>query len=138
MNIYLACTAMGILAMLLTQVVIVQKQRKKYKVANLIWEWPVYWKGDFIFQILGTIITIGMGLILLVYFLQQFPAVKNTPFFVASFFGFVGYTGTDSATKFFSVINSRYSSAIDYKTDIADNLTGNAGTPTPAAKPPQQ
>lgn len=121
--------------MFLTQVVIVQKQKAKYRLANLQWEAKVYWQGDFILQIVGTLLTVGIGLFLLYFFLQQYPKVNDQPFFVASFFAFVGYTGTDVATKFFSVINSRYNSAVDYKTSIADQTTGNMDSPTPAAKP---
>lgn len=120
--------------MLLTQVVIVQKQRNRYKLANIIWDWKVYWKGDFIFQIAGTLLTVGIGLFLLYYFLQQYPKVNDQPFYVASFFAFVGYTGADLATKFFSVINSRFNSAMDSKTTIADQLTGNFDNPTPVVK----
>lgn len=134
MNIYLACSIVSILAMLLTQVVIVQKQRTKYRVANLQWEWKVYWQSDFILQVVGTVFTVGIGLVLLFYFLQQYPKAKDMPFFIASFFAFVGYTGTDVATKFFSSINSRYNSAVDYKTNIADQATGTIDSPTPALK----
>jgi hypothetical protein len=137
MNIYLACTLVGILAMFLTQIIVVGKQMQKYKLANLKWEWKVYWGSDFFVQVAGTIVTMGIGLILLTFFLQQYPKVKDLPFFVASFFAFVGYTGTDSATKFFSAINNRYNSAVDYKTTEYDKSTGNLDSPTPAAKPKQ-
>jgi len=135
MNIYLACAIVGILAMALTQIIIVGTQRQKYISAKLIWEWKVYWKSDFFLQVAGTVVTIGIGLILLYFFLKQYPQFVDSPFFIASFFSFVGYSGTDVATKFFSTINSRYNSAVAYKAGISGQVTGTDDAPTPAAKP---
>jgi hypothetical protein len=47
-------------------------------------------------------------------------------------FAFVGYTGSDIMSRFFSVVNKRINKAIDYKTSIADEATGTTDKPTPA------
>lgn len=47
-------------------------------------------------------------------------------------FAFVGYTGSDVMSRFFSVVNKRINNAIDYKTTIADQSTGTSDSPTPA------
>jgi hypothetical protein len=134
-NIYVTSAACAVLAMLITQVVIVKKQMAKYKLANLKWEWSVYFKKDFLLQIIGTLLTILLGTLMLSVFLQQYPKTISLPFFIASFFCLLGYGGTDIATKFFSSVNTRYNAAVDFKTTGYDAATGNLDKPTPAAKP---
>lgn len=48
-------------------------------------------------------------------------------------FAFVGYTGSDIMSRIFSVVNKRINTAIDYKSTIADQSTGNLDAPTPAS-----
>lgn len=54
---------------------------------------------------------------------------------ILAFSATVGYAGDSLVSRFFSFTTKRIDAAIDYKTTIADQATGNTGTPTPAEKP---
>jgi hypothetical protein len=46
----------------------------------------------------------------------------------------VGYTGSDIASRIFGVVNKKINSAIDYKTTVADQATGDTEAPTQLPK----
>jgi hypothetical protein len=66
--------------------------------------------------------------------LKEYPKFADKTTVILIIFGTIGYVGSDIASRFFSVVNNRLNSAIDYKTNQADEANGTLGTPTPATK----
>ena len=135
MNLYLNCFIISLLGLALSQLLIIRNLTGKAKLSNVIFDWKLFWKTDLIFSVIGTLITVGIALMLLGPFLKSYPSFANNTLVILIVFSTLGYIGSDVASKFFSVVNSRINAAIDSKTTLADTATGNLGAPTPAAKP---
>lgn len=135
MGLYLNCFFISLIGLGLSVLAVIFNLKKKAKLANIVFDWGLYWKSDLWMQIAGTLLTAGLFLMLLNPFLKQYPKFADNTFVILIFFSAVGYFGSDIASRLFSVVNSRINSAIDYKTTIADTQTGNLNAPTPAIKP---
>jgi hypothetical protein len=99
----------------------------KARKANVEFKISDYFKYDWL-SISASILTI----ILFLFFLKY--GAKRWPQFVDAFtilFAFIGYTGSDVASRLFSVVNKKINSAIDYKTTVADTSTDDLENPTP-------
>ena len=76
-----------------------------------------------------------MGALVLVGpFIKQFPKFADNDLAILLAFATIGYSGSDIASRLFSVVNSRINGAIDYKTTQADKANGTENTPTVASK----
>lgn len=135
MNLYLNCIIISLIGLALSVLLILKNLTSKAKLANVIFDWKLFFKTDLIFQIIGTILSVALFLELLGPFLHKYPQVRSDTLFILAFFSLVGYMGSDIASRFFSIVNSRINAAIDSKTTEADRASGNLGAPTPAAKP---
>lgn len=122
----LQCVLIGLCGTVISTLAVLYSLSKKAKAANVIFKTKNYFETDWFSPVIS-VIAIFMALILLPY------APKNwSPLVILILFATIGYTGNDLVSRFFSIVNTRINSAIDYKTDIADKATGNFGTPTPA------
>jgi len=135
MNIYLSSFLIGLVGLSLSLLTVIKSLTRKAKLANVIFDWKLFLKSDLLLQLAGSLLTVFLGLLLLNPFFQQFPQYAGKVFAVNLIFATIGYMGADIASRLFSVVNSRINSAIDYKTTISDQTTGNLDSPTPAAKP---
>lgn len=135
MPLYLQCFFISLIGLGLSIIAVIYNLTKKAALANVIFDWKLYWKTDLWMQMVGTLLTVGLFLMLLNPFLKQYPQLAKDTLFILCFFATVGYIGSDIASRLFSVVNSRINSAIDFKTTIADKETGNLDAPTPASAP---
>ena len=129
MNIYISCALMGLLGLLLSTITVIQSLKNKAKIANVIFTVSSYFKDDGVLTMAGSSVMIIMGLVVLEYV----PPSTN-PLLLIAIFATAGYTGSDLASRFFSVANKRINDAIDYKTTIADKASGTLDNPTPTTK----
>lgn len=129
-SVYVNSAAIGVLGTLLSLIVIGQSLSRKAKLANVVFNFGQFLKDDWLTPI-GSLTMIAMALIVL----QYVPADKYHPLIIMAFFATAGYTGSDLASRFFSVANKKINAAIDYKTTEADRMSGNSDAPTPTPKP---
>jgi len=120
---------MGLLGLLLSTITVIQSLKNKAKIANVIFTVSSYFKDDGVLTMAGSSVMIIMGLVVLEYV----PPSTN-PLLLIAIFATAGYTGSDLASRFFSVANKRINDAIDYKTTIADKASGTLDNPTPTTK----
>lgn len=135
MNIYISSFLISLIGLALSVVVVIRNTTKKARLANVIFDWKLYWKTDLWMQMAGTILTVSLFLMLLGPFLEKYPKLADDTFVILVFFSAVGYFGSDLASRFFSVVNNRIDAAIDFKTTQSDTASGNLDAPTPATKP---
>lgn len=135
MILYLQCFSISLLGLILSLLMVLKSQLNKAKLANVIFDWRLFFRADIWISIAGTLVMVGMALILLGPFLKKYPQFADNTLMILVIFSAFGYLGSDLASRFFSVVNSRINSAIDYKTTQADTASGNLSAPTPATKP---
>jgi len=133
-NFYLNCFLIGIIGVMLSTITVLLSLTRKAKVANVQFNWKLFFGADIFIQLLGSIITVGGALLLVGPFLKQYPKFANNDFAILLAFATIGYFGSDIASRLFSVVNSRINGAIDYKTNQADEANGTLGIRTPATK----
>lgn len=135
MGLYLQCFFISLLGLALSVILVLKSLTTKAKLANVEFNWKLFWKTDMVFSVIGTLLTVGIALMLLGPFLKDYPKFANNTLMILVIFSALGYLGSDVASRFFSVVNSRINSAIDYKTTQADTANGTLDKPTPAVKP---
>ena len=126
-QLYLECFAVGLVGMALHTSLKMKSLQDKARKANVEFKLGDYFKYDWL-SVTSSVLTI----ILFLFFLKY--GVKRWPQFIDAFtifFSFIGYTGSDVASRLFSVVNKRINTAIDYKTTAADKQTGDLESPTP-------
>lgn len=119
-QLYLACFAVAVLGMGLQTVLKIKSLQDKAKVANVKFTAGTYFKNDWL-SIVASLITIVMFLFFIDYILKWRPGAVD---YIKILFAFVGYTGSDIASKIFGVINKKINNAIDEKTTISDGTAG--------------
>lgn len=127
LQLYLECFAVAIIGMALHTVLKMKSLHEKARLANVEFKLNQYFKNDWL-SITASVLTIIMFLFFIDSIIKWKPAVSN---YLRVGFAFVGYTGSDVASRLFSVVNKKINSAIDYKTTVADESMGNAESPTP-------
>ncbi len=137
MNFYIQCFLMGIIGVALSTLTVLQSLTKKAKLANVIFNWKLFFGADIFIQLLGSLVTVGGALLLVGPFIKQYPQFADKDFAIMVVFATIGYLGSDIASRLFSVVNNRINGAIDYKTTQADTANGTIDTPTPAVKTQQ-
>jgi len=134
MNIYLQCFLVGLIGLALSVLTVLKSLIRKAKLANVIFDWKLFFKADLVLQFVGAVLTLSLFLMLLGPFLKEYPKFADKTFAITVVFATIGYVGSDIASRMFSVVNSRLNGAIDYKTTQADEANGTADAPTPATK----
>jgi hypothetical protein len=104
--------------MALQTVLKMKSLQDKAKVANLTFKPITYFREDWL-SITASVLTIILFLLFLDNILKWHPAIVN---YIKIGFGFVGYTGSDIASRLFGVVNKKINNVIDVKTNIADNV----------------
>jgi hypothetical protein len=135
MNIFLECFLISLIGLGLSMLAVLKSLTTKAKLANVIFNWKLYFSADLFLQLAGTLLTVAMGLLLLKPFLLLYPQFAESNFKIMVGFATIGYVGSDIASRLFSVVNGRINSAIDFKTTQADTANGTVDKPTPADKP---
>lgn len=127
---YLELLAVALIGMALHTVLKIKSLKEKAKLANVEFKISQYFANDWP-SILASALTIGMFLFFIDSLVKWQPKAEN---YLRVGFAFVGYTGSDIASRLFSVVNKKINTAIDYKTTVADMASGNTETPTPLPK----
>jgi len=128
LSLYIQCFAVALIGWALQTTLKMRALQLKARAANVIFKPVDYFKEDWL-SITAAFLTI----VLFLFFVSEF---LNWQTWIISYvrigFAFVGYTGSDIASRLFSVVNTRINAAIDYKTTISDTQTGTLDKPTPA------
>jgi hypothetical protein len=102
--------------MMLQTVLKIKSLQDKARVANVKFNAATYFKNDWL-SVTASLLTIVLFLFFVDSILKWKPAVVD---YIKLFFAFVGYTGSDIASKLFGVISNKINTAIDVKTTISD------------------
>lgn len=120
-ELYATCFFVALVGMALQTVLKMKSLQDKARAANLIFKPGAYFREDWL-SITASILTIILFLLFLDNILKWKPTVVD---YVKVGFAFVGYTGSDIASRLFGVVNKKINSVIDVKTNIADGVTTN-------------
>ena len=115
---YLQCFAVALTGWALHTSLKLRSMQVKSKVANLEFRLLDYFKEDWL-----SITACFLTIILFLLFIDEVLNINDKIIdFVKIGFGFVGYTGSDVASRLFSEVDKKINSVIDYKTNIADGI----------------
>lgn len=117
LHLYLICFAIALIGMALHIALKMKSLQDKARAANVTFKVRQYFKDDWL-SITASLLTILMFLMFVDNIMKWKPALVD---FVKLFFAFVGYTGSDIASRLFGVLNTKINNVIDAKTNIADN-----------------
>lgn len=125
---YFICFAVAFLGMTLQALLRVRALQDKARKANVEFKVGQYMKDDWVSHV-TSIVTI----FLFMFFIDEFANFNAKVLdYIKIGFAFIGYTGSDIASRLFSVVNRRINNAIDYKTTQADSANNTLDKPTPA------
>lgn len=120
-DLYITCFSVALIGMALQTVLKMKSLQDKARAANIAFNPGQYFRQDWL-SITASILTIILFLAFLDNILKWKPAVVD---YVKIGFAFVGYTGSDIASRLFGVVNKKINSVIDVKTNIADGVNQN-------------
>lgn len=115
-QLYLTCFGVALVGMTLQIVLKLKSLQDKATAANVEFNARIYFRKDWLSTI-ASLLTIILFLLFIDNILKWKPAVVD---FLKIFFGFVGYTGSDIASRLFSVVNKQINNVIDLKTGPTD------------------
>jgi hypothetical protein len=115
LQLYLACFGVALVGMALQIVLKLKSLQDKATAANVEFNARIYFRKDWLSTI-ASLLTIILFLLFIDNILKWKPAIVD---FLKIFFGFVGYTGSDIASRLFSVVNKQINNVIDLKTGDA-------------------
>lgn len=125
---YLQYFAVALIGMVLQALLKIKSIQDKARKANVKFSPKEYILEDWVSH-LASFTTIIMFL----FFVEEIVNVDHRALgFMKVGFAFVGYTGSDIASRLFSVVNRRINNAIDFKTTQADQANGTINEPTSA------
>lgn len=108
---YLACFGVALVGMALQMVLKLQSLQNKAAAANVEFNGRLYLRKDWL-SIVASLLTIVLFLLFIDNILKWKPQIVD---FLKIFFGFVGYTGSDIASRLFSVVNRQINNVINLK-----------------------
>jgi hypothetical protein len=117
-KLYFICFLVALVGMALQTALKMKSLQDKSRAANIEFKPSQYFKQDWI-SILASILTIIMFLLFLDNILKWRPDIVN---YIKIGFAFVGYTGSDIASRLFGVLNKKINTVIDTKTNISDGI----------------
>lgn len=126
-TLYLNCFLVALIGMVLQALLKIKSIQEKATKANIKFSAKDYLIDDWVSH-LASFVTIIMFLFFIDELSGISPKIVN---YLKIGFAFVGYTGSDIASRLFSVVNKRINNVIDQKTTISDITTGTT-TPTPS------
>lgn len=115
-QLYLTCFLVALIGLALFTVLKIKGLQDKAIAANVQFKPSQYFKTDWL-SILASLLTIILFLFFVDNILKWQPVVID---YIKIGFAFVGYTGSDIASRLFGVVNSRINQVIDTKTTKAD------------------
>lgn len=121
LNLYLSCFGIALIGMALQVVLKIKSFQDKATAANVCFVPADFFKKDY-WALIASVLTIFLFIFLLGDLLKMWPDLKG---WVKIGFAFVGYTGSDIASRLFSVLNGKLNSIIDQKTNQADGGSQN-------------
>lgn len=130
-QIYLWCTISAMLGSLIQIAFKARSLKTKAKVSNIEFSFAQFIKDDWL-SIVSNQIVIFVALVALDEIVGVDSKAMN---YIKLIFCFIGYAGNDVALRLFSFADKRLNSAIDFKTNKADEADGTLGAPTPAVLP---
>jgi hypothetical protein len=136
---YIKCFVVALLGHSLQTIFKIKSIREKARLANVAFSPVDYFKQDWL-TLLSALVTTCMCL-----FFIDAKKVLSSAFemnvggiitigmvqIVMILFSLIGYTGSDIASRLFSVVNRKVNQIIDIKTTDADLNSGNTDKPTP-------
>lgn len=125
-------TIVGLLGMLLHMFIKARAIKIKATLSNVKFQFWRYFIDDWLSHLISV-----LAIVLYVYLVRRrvVTAPESMHELILAFSATVGYSGADLVARFFSFTNRRINAAIDHKTTIADQVTGNLNNPTPADTP---
>lgn len=117
-TLYLTCFGVALVGMALQTVLKMKSLQDKAGAANVEFKVRQYFQQDWL-SITASVLTIVMFLLFLDNILKWKPVIVD---YIKIGFAFVGYTGSDIASRLFGVVNKKINNVIDEKTNIADNV----------------
>lgn len=127
LTMYITCFAVALVGMALHTALKLKSLQDKARLANVEFKVVQYFKNDWL-SITASTLTVIMFLFFIDNLLKWKPQAAD---YLKVGFAFVGYTGSDIASRLFGVVNKKINTAIDYKTTMADKETGDLEAPTP-------
>lgn len=127
---YLKCFSVALIGCALQAALKIKSIQTKARQANVQFKPSQYFVEDWI-SLSASFLTIILFLFFIDGFLKWKPEIMD---YLLILMSFVGYTGSDIASRLFSVVNDRINNTIGSKTTIADTQTGNLDSPTPVDK----
>lgn len=118
LHLYITCFCVALVGMALQTVLKMKSLQDKAGAANVQFKVREYFKNDWL-SITASILTIVLFILFLDNILKWKPVIID---YVKIGFAFVGYTGSDIASRLFGVVNKKINNVIDVKTNIADNV----------------
>src|SRR5688572_3007530 len=109
LKLYIICFIVALVGMALQTLLKMKSLQDKSKAANVEFKPSQYFKEDWI-SITASILTIVMFLLFLDNILKWRADIVN---YVKVGFAFVGYTGSDIASRLFGVLNKKINNVID-------------------------
>ena len=117
-QLYIQCFAVALVGMALQTALKMKSLQDKSRAANIEFKAVQYFRQDWL-SITASVLTIIMFLLFLDNILKWKPTVID---YVKIGFAFVGYTGSDIASRLFGVLNKKINNVIDTKTNISDGI----------------
>lgn len=117
-KLYLVCFIIALVGMALQIALKMKSLQDKSRAANIEFKPSQYFQQDWL-SITASLLTIIMFLLFLDNILKWRPDIVN---YVKIGFAFVGYTGSDIASRLFGVLNKKINNVIDTKTNISDGI----------------
>lgn len=129
---YIECFASGFFGLLLSTLLILKSLQRKARIGNLQFSIGQYLKDE-VLLIVANFVWVAACLFFIKYFMRWKPEYAN---FVVFGFFFIGYLGSDVASRLASVANRRLNAGLDFKTTKADEAAGlDPKIPTPTTLP---
>jgi hypothetical protein len=125
-QLYLICFAVALVGMALHTALKMKGLQDKARLANVEFKVRSYFSQDWL-SLVASVLTIILFLLFVDNILNWKPAIID---YIKIGFGFLGYTGSDIASRIFGVVNRKINVAIDHKTTVADEATGDTEKPT--------
>lgn len=116
LSLYATCFCIALVGMALQTILKIKSFQDKATAGNVQFKISQYFSTDWL-SIVASFLTIILFMLFTSEILKWQPAVIN---YVKIGFGFIGYTGSDIASRLFSVVNGKINSIISDKANAQD------------------
>lgn len=133
-QLYITCFVVAMLGMALQTALRIKGLQDKARSANIEFRISYYFKQDWL-SITASLLTIAMCMFFVTDILNWRPDIIN---YIKIGFAFVGYTGSDIASRIFGVITKRINNIIDIKSGVSDTIEPDAAPSVTEKIPPKK